>query len=82
MHEHDSNFRAAFLHVLADALTSVLAIVALLAGRFYGWSWLDPVIGIVGALVIARWSWGLIRSAGVVLLDIVPDERLATSTVR
>ena len=79
VHEHDSNFRAAFLHVLADALTSVLAIVALLAGRFYGWSWLDPVIGIVGALVIAKWSWGLIGSAGAVLLDTVPDQSLAAN---
>jgi cation diffusion facilitator family transporter len=79
VHDHDTNFRAAFLHVLADALTSVLAIIALLAGRFYGWSWLDPVIGIVGALVIAKWSWGLIGSAGAVLLDIVPDQSLATN---
>ncbi|HKY86346.1 MAG TPA: CDF family Co(II)/Ni(II) efflux transporter DmeF [Pseudorhodoplanes sp.] len=72
-HRHDSNIRAAYLHVIADALTSVLAIVALLAGRFQGWLWLDPVIGIVGALVIARWSFGLLRSAGAVLLDMVPD---------
>lgn len=65
----DNNLRAAYLHVLADALTSVLAIVALLAGRSYGWVWLDPVIGIVGALVILRWSWGLLRDSGAVLLD-------------
>jgi cation diffusion facilitator family transporter len=63
-HGGDTNIRAAYLHVLADALTSVLAIVALLAGRFYGWNWLDPVMGVVGALVIAQWSWGLIRTAG------------------
>jgi cation diffusion facilitator family transporter len=74
---HDSNIRAAYLHVLADALTSILAIVALLVGRFQGWVWLDPVIGIVGALVIARWSAGLMRSAGAVLLDMVPDDGLA-----
>jgi cation diffusion facilitator family transporter len=55
---HDHNLRAAYLHVLADALTSVLAIVALVAGRSLGWTWMDPVMGIVGALVIARWSWG------------------------
>jgi cation diffusion facilitator family transporter len=69
----DNNLRAAYLHVLADALTSVLAIVALLAGRTYGWLWLDPLMGIVGALVIARWSWGLIRDAGAILLDVVPE---------
>jgi len=78
-HGGDTNIRAAYLHVLADALTSVLAIVALLAGRFYGWSWLDPVMGVVGALVIAQWSWGLIRTAGATLLDAVPDQRLARS---
>jgi cation diffusion facilitator family transporter len=78
-HGGDTNIRAAYLHVLADALTSVLAIVALLAGRFYGWSWLDPVMGVVGALVIAQWSWGLIRTAGATLLDAVPDQTLARS---
>jgi cation diffusion facilitator family transporter len=69
----DNNLRAAYLHILADALTSVLAIVALLAGSAYGWLWLDPLMGIVGALVIARWSWGLIRDAGAILLDVVPE---------
>lgn len=69
----DNNLRAAYLHVLADALTSILAIVALLLGSFNGWLWADPVMGIVGGLVIARWSWGLIRDAGGVLLDTVPD---------
>ncbi|MDB5612978.1 MAG: dmeF, partial [Devosia sp.] len=68
----DNNLRAAYLHVLADALTSVLAIVALLLGSVYGWNWMDPAMGIVGGLVIARWSWGLIRDAGGVLLDYVP----------
>lgn len=72
-HGHtDNNLRAAYLHVLADALTSVLAIAALLAGSVFGWNWLDPVIGIVGALVIARWSWGMIRDAGRVLVDYNP----------
>ena len=66
---HDNNLRAAYIHVLADALTSVLAIVALLLGRAYGWWWADPVMGVVGAVVIARWSWGLVRDAGRVLLD-------------
>ena len=65
----DNNLRAAYLHVLADALTSVLAIAALLAGRYLDWVWLDPMMGIVGALVIARWSWGLMRDTATVLLD-------------
>ena len=75
-HGDDSNIRAAYLHVLADALTSVLAIIALVAGGFFGWVWLDPVMGLVGTLIIARWSVGLLRSAGAVLLDMVPDQRL------
>jgi cation diffusion facilitator family transporter len=74
----DHNLRAAYLHVLADAFTSVLAIVALLGGSFYGWIWLDPLMGIVGALVIAQWSLGLLRASGAVLLDAVPDRNLAT----
>jgi cation diffusion facilitator family transporter len=69
----DQNLQAAYIHVLADALTSVLAIAALVLGSLYGWLWLDPAIGIVGALVIARWSWGLIRDTGGVLLDYVPE---------
>ena len=69
--------RAAYLHVLADALTSVLAIIALVAGGFFGWIWLDPVMGLVGTVIIARWSVGLLRSSGAVLLDMVPDPRLA-----
>jgi cation diffusion facilitator family transporter len=75
-HHHDHNLRAAYWHVLADALTSVLAIVGLLAARFYGWTFLDPLIGVVGAVVIARWSWGLIRDAGAVLLDAAPNRAL------
>lgn len=66
---HDHNLRAAYLHVVADALTSVLAIVALLAGRNLGWVWLDPVIGVLGGLVIARWSLQLLRDCGRILLD-------------
>lgn len=65
----DHNIRAAYLHVVADALTSVLAIGALVAGRFLGWTVLDPVMGIVGALVILRWGWGLIRDTSRPLLD-------------
>lgn len=68
-HHQDNNLRAAYLHVLADALTSVLAIGALLSGRYLGWVWLDPVIGIVGAAVIARWSWSLLRETSGILLD-------------
>lgn len=70
---HDNNLRSAYVHVLADALTSVLAIAALLLGRSYGWLWADPAMGVVGALVIARWSWGLIRDSGTVLLDATPQ---------
>ncbi|WP_089175085.1 CDF family Co(II)/Ni(II) efflux transporter DmeF [Bosea sp. AS-1] len=76
-HGADTNLRAAYMHVIADAFTSVLAIAALLGGRYYGWVWLDPVMGIVGAGVIAHWSIGLLRSSGAVLLDTVPDETLA-----
>ena len=77
-HHHDSNLRAAYVHVLADALTSVLAIVALLAGKFYGLTWMDPAMGIVGAIVIASWSWSLILSTGAVLLDTVPNQNVVT----
>lgn len=68
-HGQDNNLRSAYLHVLADALTSVLAITALLAGRYLGWAWLDPAVGILGAVVIARWSWSLMRDTAAVLLD-------------
>jgi cation diffusion facilitator family transporter len=68
-HDHDHNLRAAYLHVLADALTSVTAIVALTTGKFFGWVWMDPLMGIVGSLVIARWSYGLLRETSAVLLD-------------
>ncbi len=75
-HGGDNNLRSAYVHVLADALTSVLAIGALLAGRYLGWVWLDPVMGIVGAVVIAKWSIALIRQSANVLLD-VTDEHVA-----
>jgi cation diffusion facilitator family transporter len=68
-HHHDLNLRSAYVHVVADAATSVLAIVALGGGWFYGWSWLDPVIGIVGAIVVAAWATSLIAQTGKVLLD-------------
>jgi cation diffusion facilitator family transporter len=69
-HRHtDHNLRGAYLHVLADGLTSVLALIALSAGKVLGWTWMDPVMGLVGSVVIARWSWGLLRDSGRVLLD-------------
>ncbi len=68
-HGQDNNLRSAYMHVLADALTSVMAILALLGGRYLGWIWLDPVIGILGALVIMRWSWTLMRDTAAILLD-------------
>jgi cation diffusion facilitator family transporter len=76
-HSHDHNIRAAYIHVLADAVTSVLAICGLLMGRFYGLVWMDAVVGIVGAGVIISWGIGLIRSSGAVLLDVVPSRGLA-----
>lgn len=72
-HGGDNNLRSAYLHVVADALTSVLAIAALLAGRYLGWVWLDPVMGIVGAVVIARWAWSLLVDTAGVLLDQTDD---------
>ena len=80
-HHHDHNLRAAYLHVLADALTSVLAIAGLLAGSLYGWIWMDPAMGIIGAVVIARWSWGLAKDSGAVLLDTMGDPQLP-NTIR
>ena len=72
-HRHDNNMRAAYLHVLADAATSVLAIVALAAGYYFGLAMLDPISGLVGALVIGAWSYGLIRDSAMVLLDADAD---------
>lgn len=72
----DTNMRAAYIHVLADALTSVMAILALVAGRYLGWVWLDPAVGLLGAAVIANWSLGLMRQASTVLLD-AADPKLA-----
>ncbi len=68
-HHDDHNLRAAYLHVIADALTSLLAIFALVAGKFFGLDWLDPLMGIAGAILVARWSWGLLRDTSRVLLD-------------
>lgn len=66
---HDQNLKAAYVHVIADALTSVLAIIALLVGKYYGLLWLDPVMGIVGAIIITRWSYMLVKETSPVLLD-------------
>lgn len=80
--ERDNNLRSAYMHVVADALTSVLAIVALLLGGAFGWVWLDPVIGIAGAIVIGYWSLGLIRAAGGVLVDYSPDDAALCGRIR
>jgi cation diffusion facilitator family transporter len=75
----DNNMRAAIIHVMADAAVSVLVIVGLLLARAFGWLWMDPLAGIIGACVIASWSYGLIRDTGAILLDRIPDGRLAQS---
>jgi cation diffusion facilitator family transporter len=72
-HDHDTNLRAAYVHVLADAMTSVLAIIGLSAAWLFGWAFMDPLVGLVGTVVIASWAFGLLRTAGGVLLDTVPD---------
>lgn len=68
-HRHDHNLRSAYFHVLADAITSLLAIFALLVGKYFGAVWMDSVMGVVGAALVARWSLGLLKSTGVILLD-------------
>jgi cation diffusion facilitator family transporter len=73
----DNNMRAAIVHVLADAAVSLLVIVALLLGRFLGWAWMDPVIGLVGAIVVAAWAYTLVRDTGAILLDMTPDRGMA-----
>jgi len=75
-HHHDNNLRAAYVHVIADAATSVLAIAALVTSMHFAWTWADPVVGIVGAAVIASWAVGLIRSSGAVLLDVNSDGKM------
>ena len=76
-HQHrDNNLRAAYIHVVADAATSVLAIAALLAAMMAQWTWADPLVGLIGAVVIAAWAWGLIRDSGAVLLDVNSDKKL------
>jgi cation diffusion facilitator family transporter len=75
-HHRDNNMRAAVVHVMADAAVSVLVIVGLLLARAFGWLWMDPLAGLIGALVIANWSVGLIRDTGGILLDRTPDPRM------
>ena len=68
-HDHDHNLKSAYLHVLADALTSFLAIFALLIGKYFGAIWMDPLMGIVGAILVARWSFGLLKTTSTIILD-------------
>src|ERR1700716_2047566 len=77
-HHHDNNLRAAYVHVMADAATSVLAIAALVVAMYSNWVWADPAVGIIGSLVIANWAVGLIRASGAVLLDVNADRNLET----
>lgn len=75
-HEHDHNMKAAFAHVVVDAMTSVLAIIALLAGKYWHWIWMDPLVGIIGAIIIAQWAWALLKNAMQMLLDRQPANNL------
>jgi cation diffusion facilitator family transporter len=72
-HPHDLNLDSAYLHVMADALTSILAIIALIFGKFGGWLWLDPMMSIIGSAMIIRWSWSLLKNTGTILLDREPE---------
>jgi cation diffusion facilitator family transporter len=86
-HEHDhahrdNNMRAAVIHVMADAAVSVLVITGLLLARSFGWLWMDPVAGIIGACVIASWSYGLVRDTGAILLDMNPDRHMGEAVRR
>jgi cation diffusion facilitator family transporter len=74
---HDNNIRAAVVHVMADAVVSVLVILGLILARLFGWLWMDPLVGIIGAVVISAWAYGLVRDTGAILLDMNPDRRLA-----
>ncbi|MGL5943238.1 MAG: CDF family Co(II)/Ni(II) efflux transporter DmeF [Waterburya sp.] len=74
-HHQDSNLKAAYIHVITDALTSILAIIALFAGKYLNWIWLDAVMGLVGAGVITKWSYGLVKDTGAILLDGATDKQ-------
>jgi cation diffusion facilitator family transporter len=75
-HAQDLNLKAAYVHVLADAVTSILAISALVAGKYLGWAWMDPAMGVVGSAVVGQWAWGLLRDTSVILLDRTPETDL------
>jgi len=77
-HHHDHNLKSAYYHVMADALTSILAIAALLAAKYFGLIWMDPLMGIVGAILVCRWSIGLLRTTSTVLLDKQGEEKIQT----
>jgi cation diffusion facilitator family transporter len=78
-HHRDHNMRAALVHVLADAAVSLLVIAGLVLARAFGWLWMDPLAGIIGAVVIASWSYGLIRDTARILLDMTPDQHMANN---
>ena len=80
-HHHDLNLRAAYIHVIADAFTSLLAIVALSGGKFLGWTWLDPLMGLIGSGVIVQWAWRLMRDTNVILLDKEPEHSDLSSEI-
>ena len=82
LHQHDLNLRSAHLHVLADAFTSVTALVALTAGSWLGWRWLDPVMGVVGSAVVLSWSFGLLRDTSGLLLDRTPESSDLPGAIR
>lgn len=77
----DHNIRSAYIHVIADAAVAVLAIIGLVLARTFGWLWTDPLAGVIGALVVANWSYGLMRDTGAILLDMSPDQRMARMCV-
>jgi cation diffusion facilitator family transporter len=81
-HQHDINLKSAYIHVLTDAATSVLAIIALTAGKLWGAAWLDPVMGIVGCAVISQWAYGLIRQTQIILLDKEPEDSDLNQEIR
>ncbi len=81
-HHADQNLRAAYIHVLADALTSVFAIFALFCGKFLGWIWMDAFMGLVGAVVITRWAYGLVRDTSAILLDGSTDKKISLQIMK
>ncbi len=81
-HSHDLNLRAAYLHVLADAFTTLTAIGALLAGKFFGWAWLDPAVGLVGSAVVFSWAYTLLRDTSGILLDRMPESSDLPEVIR